>query len=118
MLKFEKLTVSESTHMHNSKLAHNLLNRASLGIFDSMQELVGLALKAYPDEELAAGLLLKCSESMFLKTLTSPLHAHIDLCNNIFLHLLESTDFEYHRALGRAILKLLDALYIELKKGG
>lgn len=46
------------------------------------------------------------------------MHAHIDLCNNIFLHLIESTDFEYHRALGRAILKLLDALYVELKKGG
>lgn len=59
-----------------------------MGAFESLQDLIGAALRSHPDVELASGVLLKCGESIFLQTLTSPLHSHIDLCNQVYLHIL------------------------------
>ena len=38
--------------------------------------------------------------------------------SQVLLHLLSNTEPEYHRSLSKAIIKLMDALYKELKKGG
>ena len=58
------------------------------------------------------------SERIFMKTLTSPLNIHVMLCNQILLHLLQNTESEYHMAISKSIIKMMDALYKELKKGG
>ena len=89
-----------------------------MGIFESLQELIGATLIAFPEEEKAAGLLCQLSERIFLKTLASPLNVHVMLCNQVLLHLISNTDAVYHSALSKAIIKMMDALYKELKKGG
>jgi len=78
---------------------------------------VGGALAAYPDEERAAGLLTQLSERIFIKALTSPLNAHIQLSNKVLIHMLETTDPEYHKEVSKVIIRMMEILYKELKKG-
>jgi hypothetical protein len=98
-------------------VAQSLINRSQNGVWDSAGDLVGMCLQAHPDEEKAAGLFVQLSERIFLKTLTSPLNNHTTLCAASLLHLLESTDLEYHTQLQKALLKMMEALYKEFKKG-
>ena len=70
---------------------------------------------AYPDEDRAANVLVQLSERILLKALTSPLNLHLSISNNILMSLLESTDFEYHSKIAAALMKMIEALYLELK---
>ena len=70
---------------------------------------------AYPDEDRAANVLVQLSERILLKALTSPLNLHLSISNNILMSLLESTDFEYHSKIASALMKMIEALYLELK---
>ena len=56
------------------------------------------------------------AERIFLKSLTSPINAHVVLSNSVLLNLLSNTDFEYHRELAEQLLKMMQALYKEIKQ--
>ena len=77
--------------------------------------MISASLVAYPDEERAANVLVQLSERILLKAMTSPLNLHLSISNNILMSLLESTDFEYHSKIAAALMKMIEALYLELK---
>ena len=56
--KFENLVLSEEANTINQRVASILLCRQESGIFESLNELVGASLTAYPDEDRAATLLV------------------------------------------------------------
>ena len=89
--------------------------RQEHGIFDTLSELVTYSLQSYPDEEVAASLIVELTERIFLQSVTSPLNLHLSIANKVLVSLLESTAFEYHSKLASSIMSLIEALYLELK---
>jgi hypothetical protein len=102
--KFDNMVLSEETNTLNQRVAAILLCRQESGIFESLSELVGASLIAYPDEDRAATLLVQLSERILLKSMTSPLNAHLSLSNRLLMSLLENTDFNYHSSMAASIM--------------
>ena len=70
---------------------------------------------AYPDEVRAANVLVQLAERILLKAVTSPLNSHLQLSNQILMSILESTDYAYHSKMAASFMRMIEALYLELK---
>ena len=115
LTKFDNLIVSEEANSVNQLVAQNLLCRKEQGIFESLSDLIQTSLVAYPDEDRATNVLVQLAERIHLKAVTSPLNLHLQISNQILMSLLESTDATYHSKIAESIMKMIEALYLELK---
>ena len=115
LTQFDSLVISETANQTNHRVASSLVCRHEFGIFESLTELVSGSLMAYPDEEVAAKVLVQLAERVFLKAVTSPLDHHLTLANHLLRSLLENTDYEYHSKIASSIMQMIDALIFELK---
>ena len=70
---------------------------------------------SYPDEERRAEVIVQLAEHIYMKAATSPLTVHTGFSNQLLINLLRSTDSEYHSTMARQVMRLIEALYLELK---
>ena len=109
------MVISERANNINRNVASNLLSRQETGILESIKELVSASLLAYPDEERRAEVIVQLAEHIYMKAVTSPLTLHTGFSNQLLISLLRNTDEEYHTTMGTQVMRLIEALYLELK---
>lgn len=86
----DRLALNQNFTKLNSEL--NLFTRRESGIFESISNLMQVALSTDANAESLATL----TESVAIKMLASPLHAHTSSLCSLVQSLLQNTNAEYH----------------------
>lgn len=99
-------------------MAANMLLRGESGLIHSVNSLLNTSLDShvfgqYPNKIQSV---FELVESIMIKMATSPVAIYENISNDVFCHLVASTDFSYHIKLAKAFFEIIDAIFAEKKK--